>query len=51
MARFWLEEAGVATVLGEAYGISPYVRLSFASGDQVIREGCARLRKACESLS
>ncbi|MCO1623726.1 pyridoxal phosphate-dependent aminotransferase [Pseudomonas putida] len=51
VARFWLEEAGVATVLGEAYGISPYVRLSFASGDQVIREGCARLRKACESLS
>lgn len=51
VARFWLEEAGVATVLGEAYGISPYVRLSFASGDQVIREGCARLRKACEALS
>ncbi|MEN5302638.1 pyridoxal phosphate-dependent aminotransferase [Pseudomonas putida] len=51
VVRFWLEEAGVATVLGEAYGISPYVRLSFASGDQVIREGCARLRKACESLT
>lgn len=51
VVRFWLEDAGVATVLGEAYGISPYVRLSFASGDQVIREGCARLRIACESLS
>ncbi|WP_060517167.1 MULTISPECIES: pyridoxal phosphate-dependent aminotransferase [Pseudomonas] len=51
VVRFWLEEAGVATVLGEAYGISPYVRLSFASGEQVIREGCTRLRKACESLS
>lgn len=51
VVRFWLEEAGVATVPGEAYGISPYVRLSFASGDQVIREGCARLRRACKSLS
>lgn len=48
---FWLEEAGVATVVGEAYGISPYIRLSFASGDQVIQEGCARIRKACESLT
>ncbi|WP_028694773.1 pyridoxal phosphate-dependent aminotransferase [Pseudomonas cremoricolorata] len=47
---FWLEEAGVAAVVGEAYGISPYVRLSFASGDAVIQDGCARLRKACESL-
>jgi aspartate aminotransferase len=51
VVRFWLEEAGVATVVGQAYGISPYVRLSFASGDKVIEEGCARIRKACESLA
>lgn len=50
VVKYWLEEAGVATVVGEAYGISPYVRLSFASNEAVIQEGCARIRRACESL-
>ncbi|WP_256589567.1 aminotransferase class I/II-fold pyridoxal phosphate-dependent enzyme [Pseudomonas sp. ACN5] len=50
VVRYWLEQAGVATVLGEAYGISPYVRLSFASGEKMIEEGCARIRQACEAL-
>ncbi|NWA08804.1 pyridoxal phosphate-dependent aminotransferase [Pseudomonas gingeri] len=50
VVRYWLEEAGVATVVGDAYGLSPYVRLSFASGDSVIREGCARLLNACQAL-
>lgn len=50
VVKYWLEEAGVATVVGEAYGISPYVRLSFASGESVIQQGCARIRRACESL-
>ena len=50
VVKYWLEEAGVATVVGEAYGISPYVRLSFASGEAVIQDGCARIRRACEAL-
>ncbi|NWE49847.1 pyridoxal phosphate-dependent aminotransferase [Pseudomonas gingeri] len=50
VVRYWLEEAGVATVVGDAYGLSPYVRLSFASGDSLIREGCARLLNACQAL-
>ena len=50
VVRYWLEDAGVATVVGDAYGLSPYVRLSFASGETLIREGCARIRKACEAL-
>jgi aspartate aminotransferase len=50
VVKYWLEEAGVATVVGEAYGISPYVRLSFASSEAVIQEGCARIRCACEDL-
>lgn len=50
VVKYWLEEAGVATVVGEAYGISPYVRLSFASSEAVIQEGCARIRRACEAL-
>lgn len=50
VVRYWLEEAGVATVVGEAYGISPYVRLSFASSESVIEEGCSRIRKSCEVI-
>ncbi|MGY2284928.1 pyridoxal phosphate-dependent aminotransferase [Pseudomonas gingeri] len=50
VVRYWLEEAGVATLVGDAYGLSPYVRLSFASGDSLIREGCARLLNACQAL-
>ena len=50
VVKYWLEDAGVATVAGEAYGISPYVRLSFASSEAVIQDGCARIRRACEAL-
>ncbi|TVU68810.1 pyridoxal phosphate-dependent aminotransferase [Cobetia crustatorum] len=47
---YWLD-AGVAAVSGEAYGLSPYVRLSFAIGDEAIQEGCRRLREACLALT
>ncbi|WP_339467085.1 aminotransferase class I/II-fold pyridoxal phosphate-dependent enzyme [Pseudomonas capeferrum] len=50
VVQYWLEEGGVATVVGQAYGISPYVRLSFASSEEVIQDGCARIRRVCESL-
>ncbi|MBT2298162.1 aminotransferase class I/II-fold pyridoxal phosphate-dependent enzyme [Pseudomonas fluorescens] len=51
LVKFLLEEGGVATVAGAAYGLSPYVRLSFASSMDVIEEGCKRFQKACEKLS
>lgn len=50
VVKYWLESAGVATVMGAAYGMSPYVRLSFASSSAVIEEGCARIKKACADL-
>lgn len=50
VVQYWLEDAGVATVVGQAYGISPYVRLSFASSEAVIQDGCARIRRACQAL-
>ncbi|PMQ11599.1 Aspartate aminotransferase [Pseudomonas sp. AD21] len=51
LVNFLLEDEGVATVSGEAYGMSPYVRLSFASAMDVIEDGCSRFRRACEKLS
>lgn len=46
-----LNEAGVATVGGAAYGMSPYIRLSFASAIEVIEQGCRRFKDAAERLS
>jgi len=45
-----LKEYGLATVSGAAYGMSPYIRLSFASSLDVIEEGCHRLEQACQRL-
>ena len=50
LVQYWLESVGVATVMGAAYGMSPYVRLSFASSNEVIEEGCARIKRACADL-
>lgn len=50
LVAYLLEAGGVATVSGAAYGLSPYVRLSFASAMEVIEEGCRRLRESCERL-
>lgn len=50
LVDYLLRETGVALVSGEAYGMSPYVRLSFASSVALIDEGCARLKEAVRRL-
>ena len=45
-----LEEAHVALVAGKNFGMSPYVRISYATGDAALEEGCARIVKFCEGL-
>jgi aspartate aminotransferase len=47
---FLLEDAGVAVVAGSAYGLSPYFRLSFATGLEVLEEGADRIAKAVNGL-
>lgn len=49
-ARYLLEYAGVATVHGGAYGVSPHFRLSIATSDSILREGCERIVRACAAL-
>jgi aspartate aminotransferase len=46
-----LEEGHVAVVQGSAYGLSPYVRLSYATDTERLREGCRRIVKFCRGLS
>jgi aspartate aminotransferase len=45
-----LESQNVAVVHGEAYGMSPCFRISYAASDAVLAEGCRRIRLACEAL-
>lgn len=47
----WLLEAeGVAVVRGAAYGLSPYLRLSFAASDAKLEEAVARIGRAVAAL-
>lgn len=46
LARHLLEKAGVAVVPGSAFGREGFLRLSFSSPENVLREGYARLEKA-----
>ncbi|GAC1428252.1 MAG: aspartate transaminase [Burkholderiaceae bacterium] len=48
---YFLETAGVALVAGSAYGVSPYFRMSIATGIEVIEEGCSKLAAAVAALS
>jgi aspartate aminotransferase len=38
-----LEEQHVATVFGAAFGMSPYLRISYATDEATITEGCRRI--------
>jgi aspartate aminotransferase len=49
LAEALLEEAKVAIVPGEAFGAPGYARLSFALGDDELREGVERIAKALAS--
>jgi aspartate aminotransferase len=45
-----LEEAGVATVHGAAFGLSPYLRISTAAGDAALAGACERITDFCAAL-
>jgi len=40
-----LEEVGVAVVPGVAFGLEGYFRLSFATSEEIIRDGISRIKK------
>ena len=51
VAVYLLEAANVAVVHGAAYGLSPYVRASFAVGMPELREAGRRIATACAELN
>ncbi len=46
-----LEETGVAVVFGEAFGLSPAFRISYATSDALLEDACARIQRFCEGLT
>ena len=46
-----LEEKLVATVQGTAYGMSPYIRISYATDTESLREACSRIQDFCRGLA
>ena len=46
-----LSEAHVAVVQGAAYGMSPYIRISYATDMASLREACGRIQEFCRGLS
>lgn len=47
---YLLESVGVACVQGEAFGLSPYFRISYATSDKALEDACTRIQKACGAL-
>jgi aspartate aminotransferase len=46
-----LEEKRVAAVQGTAYGMSPYMRISYATDTASLTEACGRIQEFCRELT
>jgi aspartate aminotransferase len=49
-STYLLEQESVAAVHGEAFGLSPHFRVSYATSSDILREACTRIQRACASL-
>jgi aspartate aminotransferase len=49
-AKALLAEEGVAVVHGEAFGLSPFFRISYATSTQALEEACRRIQRFCAGL-
>ena len=47
---YFLDEVRVAAVHGEAFGLSPAFRISYATSEAALTEACQRIQTACAAL-
>jgi len=45
-----LEAEGVAVVHGEAFGLGPNFRISYATATDVLEDACGKIQRFCASL-
>ncbi|WP_321392727.1 pyridoxal phosphate-dependent aminotransferase [Emcibacter sp.] len=50
VVSYLLEAEGVAAVHGEAFGLSPHFRVSYATSEEALTEACTRIQRACAAL-
>ena len=50
MVGYLLDEARVAAVHGAAFGLSPALRISYATSEALLTEACSRIQEACAAL-
>ncbi|UYY57266.1 pyridoxal phosphate-dependent aminotransferase [Sphingomonas sp. S2-65] len=50
MIGYLLDEAKVAAVHGAAFGLSPAMRISYATSEALLTEACTRIQHACAAL-
>ena len=48
--NYLIETEGIAGVHGEAFGMSPYFRISYAASYEILEDACKRIINACEKL-
>jgi aspartate aminotransferase len=46
-----LEEEGVAVVHGQAFGLAPHFRISYATSNAALTDACTRIQRFCAGLS
>ena len=49
--EYLLEDHLVAAVQGEAFGLSPHFRISYATSNEALEQACIRIQKACGDLT
>ena len=48
---YLLDAAEVGVLQGSAYGMSPYVRISYSTSAEKLQEACTRIQRACAALT
>ena len=49
-SAYLLDAEGVAVVHGEAFGLDPHFRVSYATSTEALTEACTRIQRACAAL-
>tara|TARA_R110002124_G_scaffold64985_2_gene177832 strand:- start:646820 stop:648040 length:1221 start_codon:yes stop_codon:yes gene_type:complete len=49
-SAYLIDSVGVVCVHGEAFGLSPHFRISYATSVDVLKDACGRIAKACGDL-
>jgi aspartate aminotransferase len=49
-AKYLLAAEGVAVVHGDAFGLAPHFRISYACSTETLQEACRRIERACLAL-